>query len=96
MSYTDENIGYNPWILQQDNDSNMEGFLNNSFTVLEQHSCSQDLNPIKNLWQVVKTKASSVEISNFVDLFAETKKEASEAIPTSACGNLVTSMPRRC
>ena len=64
------------------------GLFNNSVSIFDWPSGNPDFNPIQSFWQVVK-------ISNFDDLFAESKK-VWKAILTSVCKNPVTSMPRRC
>ena len=59
-------------------------------------SQSPDLNPIKNLWQELKTRLyhAQPQPSNKDELFPLLKREW-EALPQDVLRNLVHSMPRR-
>ncbi len=53
-----------------------------------------DLNPIENLWGIVRSKNEKQEIKNTDELKA-TVKETWASIPPQQCHKLITSMPRR-
>ncbi len=55
---------------------------------------SPDLNPIENLWGIVKRKMRDTRPNNADDLKA-TVKETWASIPPQQCHKLITSMPRR-
>ncbi len=55
---------------------------------------SPDLNPIENLWGIVKRKMRDTRPNNADDLKA-TVKETWAFIPPQQCHKLITSMPRR-
>ncbi len=57
-------------------------------------SNSPDLNPIENLWGIVKRKMRDTRPNNADDLKA-TVKETWASIPPQQCHKLITSMPRR-
>jgi hypothetical protein len=91
------------FIFQHDNDPKhtsrvAQNYLQNQqYEVLDWSSQSPDMNPIENLWQLVKKglydridRASSLD-----DLF-ELVKEEWEKIPLVEMQKLVHSMPRRC
>ncbi len=55
---------------------------------------SLDLNPIENLWGIVKRKMRDTRPNNADELKA-TVKETWASIPPQQCHKLITSMPRR-
>ncbi len=55
---------------------------------------SPDLNPIKNLWDIIKRKMRNKRPKNADELKA-TVKETWASIPPQQCHKLITSMPRR-
>jgi len=89
------------WRLQQDNDPKHKSkiakeFLNNKVPeVMDWPSNSPDLNPIENLWAIVKRKVELRRPKNLSELELFLKEEW-ENIPNSTLINLVNSMPRRC
>ncbi len=63
-------------------------------TVLDWPANSPDLNPIENLWGIVKRKMRDTRPNNADDLKATVKKTWA-SIPPQQCHKLITSMPRR-
>ncbi len=62
--------------------------------VLDWPANSPDLNPIDNLWGIVKRKMRDTRPNNADELKA-TVKETWASIPPQQCHKLITSMPRR-
>ena len=83
------------WRLQQDNDPKhtshiAKEFLDNNVPeVMDWPSNSPDLNPIENLWAIVK---GNVELHSELECFLEEWGN----IPNSLIINLVNSMPQHC
>ncbi len=69
-------------------------FNDHGVTVLDWPANSPDLNPIKNLWGIVKRKMRDTRPNNADDLKA-TVKETWASIPPQQCHKMITSMPRR-
>ncbi len=63
-------------------------------TVLDWPANSPDLNPIENLWGIVKRKMRDTRPNNADELKAIVK-ETWASIPPQQCHKLITSMPRR-
>ncbi len=68
-------------------------FNDHGVTVLDWPANSPDLNPIENLWGIVKRKMRDTRPNNADDLKA-TVKETWASIPPQQCHKLITSMPR--
>ncbi len=62
--------------------------------VLDWPANSPDLNPIENLWSIVKRKMRNKRPKNADELKA-TVKETWALIPAQQCHEMITSMPRR-
>ncbi len=69
-------------------------FNDHGVTVIDWPAKSPDLNPIDNLWGIVKRKMRDTRPNNADELKA-TVKEAWASIPPQQCHKLITSMPRR-
>ncbi len=69
-------------------------FNDHGVTVLDWPANSPDLNPIENLWGIVKRKMRDTRPNNADELKA-TVKETWASIPPQQCHKLITSMPRR-
>ncbi len=69
-------------------------FNDHGVTVLDWPANSPDLNPIENLWGIVKRKMRDTRPNNADDLKA-TVKETWASIPPQQCHKLITSMSRR-
>ncbi len=69
-------------------------FNNHGVTVLDWPANSPDLNPIENLWGIVKRKMRNKRPKNADELKA-TIKATWASIPPQQCHKLITSMPRR-
>ncbi len=69
-------------------------FNDHGVTVLDWPANSPDLNPIKNLWSIVKRKMRDTRPNNADDLKAAIKATWA-SIPPQQCHKLITSMPHR-
>ncbi len=69
-------------------------FNDHGVTVLDWPANSPVLNPIENLWGIVKRKMRDTRPNNADDLKA-TVKETWASIPSQQCHKLITSMPRQ-
>ena len=88
------------WILQEDNDPKHKSLLartwkhQNDINVLPWPACSPDLNPIKNLWKLLKFKVAEHKPSSIHQLKKAIKKEWL-LLPSDIGERLVASMERR-
>ena len=91
----------NDWRFQQDNDPKHTSRIAKAYLqenvpeMLEWPSNSPDLNPIENLWAIVKRNVEKRMPRNIEDL-EQFMKEEWQNIPDSIVINLVNSMSRRC
>ncbi len=69
-------------------------FNDHGVTVLDWPANSPDLNPIENLWGIVKRKMRDTRPNNADELKAAIKATWA-SIPPQQCHKLITSMPRR-
>ncbi len=69
-------------------------FNDHGVTLLDWPANSPDLNPIENLWGIVKRKMRDTRLNNADDLKAAIKATWA-SIPPQQCHKLITSMPRR-
>lgn len=89
------------WVFQHDNDPKhtsklvKDWFIANGIQVLDWPAQSPDLNPIENLFAILKRKVGNRRFQNKKDLMDSLKFEW-ERIPMSTINNLLESMPRRC
>ncbi len=96
----DKLYGYADFIFQQDlapahTAKGTKSWFNvHGVTVLDWPANSPDLNPIENLWGIVKRKIRDTRPNNADDLKA-TIKATWASIPPQQCHKLITSMPRR-
>ncbi len=69
-------------------------FNDHGVTVLDWPTNSPDLNPIENLWGIVKRKMRDTRPNN-ADELKDAIKETWASIPPQQCHKLITSMPRQ-
>ncbi len=70
-------------------------FNDHGVTVLDWPANSPDLNPIENLWSIVKRKMRDTRPNNADDLKATIKKATWASITPEQCHRLIASMPLR-
>src|SRR5687767_9771221 len=96
-----QNMYRRNWRLQQNNDPKhtsrvvKEFIAENEINVIDWPSNSSDLNPIENMWQIIKDnveKRMPQDINELTRFLAEEWK----AIPQETVNNLVSSMKNRC
>ncbi len=96
----DKLYGDNDFIFQQDlapaytAKGTKSWFNDHGVTVLDWPANSPDLNPIENLWGIVKRKMRDTRPNN-ADGMKAAIKETWASIPPQQCHKLITSMPRQ-
>ncbi len=91
----DKLYGDADFIFQQDTAKGTKSWFNDhGVTVLDWPANSPDLNPIENLWGIVKRKMRDTRPNNADELKAAIKATWA-SIPPQQCHKLITSMPRR-
>ena len=94
-------LGIQDWIFMQDNASIhkaqrvMACFKRRKVRLLNWPPQSPDLNPIENLWAIIKRRLAHLGSANVEELWLNVKKLWDE-IPQELCQRLVASMPCRC
>jgi transposase len=89
------------WIFQQDNDPKhtsaiaSDFFDNQQINVMEWCPYSPDLNPIENLWAILKQRIVTRKCNTVEELW-EVVQTAWDELPVDLLNTLVDSMPRRC
>ena len=89
------------WRLQQDNNSKhtscvaKQFIAENSINTIDWPSNSPDLNPIENMWTIIKNNVEKRMPQNINEL-TKFLAEEWDAIPQSMINNLVMSMKTRC
>jgi transposase len=90
-----------PWYFQQDNAPQhtsrvaRQWFHNHGVTLLDFPPYSPDLNPIENLWAIVKTRVEK-RLARTTDELERILKEEWEALDETLLKSLAHSMPQRC
>ena len=93
-------IDSHDWILQEDNDPKHTAKLaevwreKHNIDRLAWPSNSPDINPIENVWRIMKDKVAKLEPSTLKQLEVAIKQVWSD-LPTNLAENLILSMPKR-
>ena len=102
LPYARENFGDEEHnIFQHDNDSKHTSrtvrcyLANQDVQVLPWPALSPDLNPIENLWSILKDQLKNQHASSADDLWARCK-DLWKRIPPERCQNLIRDMATRC
>lgn len=95
-----ERMGLSDFIFQQDNDSKHTAgvtkrfFENRRIKVLPWPAQSPDMNPIENLWEIVKDRVAELQPKNVAELRAKILEVWSQ-IPAEMCQKYALSFTKR-